>query len=231
MTDLETDDLLAAELAFGLIDAGDRPAAEQRVNDDAPFAERFRWWQARSLALLEGRDEAPPASVWAAIERQLPGNDNARHLGRWQAATAVAASLALVFGTTLLLRPNPAPVARAPAPLPPPESTLVAVLASPDRGDVVAVDYDPARRRLSVLPSALTVGAHDAELWVIPAGGAPVSLGLLAAQRRTLRAAPPQIAALLVPGSTLAISLEPRGGSPTGAPTGAVILTGKIARA
>ncbi|WP_374943609.1 anti-sigma factor domain-containing protein [Sphingomonas sp.] len=230
MTDREADDLLAAELAFGLLDADERPAAEQRVNDDPAFAERFRWWQARSLALLEGRDEAPSAWVWAAIERQLPANDNRRHLRRWQAATAVAAALALVFGTTLLMRPNAAPVVQASAPVPPPASTLVAVLASPDRGDIVAVDYDPAGRRLSVLPSALTVGAHDAELWVIPAGGAPVSLGLLPARRRTLRAASPQIAALLVPGSTLAISLEPRGGSKTGAPTGAVILTGKIAR-
>ena len=37
-------------------------------------------------------------------------------------------------------------------------------------------------------------------------------------------------AALIAPGATLAISLEPLGGSPTGAPTGEVILTGKIAR-
>lgn len=222
-------DLLAAELAFGLINGGERAAAEQRVRDDAAFAERYRWWQARSLVLLEGHDEAPPASIWPAIARRLPANDNPRALRGWQAATAIAASIALVLGATLLLRPETPPVVQVQAPLPAPR-TLVAVLASPDRGDIVAVDYDPTKRKLSALPTALTVATGDAELWVIPADGKPVSLGILPAQGRTLRAADARVAALLVPGSTLAISLEPRGGSRTGAPTGAVILTGKIAR-
>lgn len=226
---VDRDDLLAAELAFGLIEAEERAAAEQRVRDDAAFDERHRWWQARSIVLLEGRDEAPHESVWRAIARGLPANDNARALRGWQAATAVAASLALVLGATLLMRPDTPPVVQVQAP-PPTPRTLVAVLASPDRGDIVAVDYDPAKRQFSALPTALTVPAGDAELWVIPADGKPVSLGVLPARGRTLRAANPQVAALLVPGSTLAISLEPLGGSRTGAPTGAVILTGKIAR-
>jgi anti-sigma-K factor RskA len=35
-------------------------------------------------------------------------------------------------------------------------------------------------------------------------------------------------AALMAAGATLAISVEPKGGSPTGQPTGPVILSGKI---
>ncbi|HEX8483760.1 anti-sigma factor [Sphingomonas sp.] len=226
VTEYERDELLAAELAFGLLDSDERAAAEQRVRDDESFAARFGWWQARSLALLEGHDAAPSASTWAAIARRLPANENVSSVGRWKAATAMAASIALVLGATLLLRPDPAPVPVVQAPAP----TLVAVLASPDRGDVVAVDYDPAARRISARPSGLDVGRFDAELWVIPAGGAPVSLGVVATSGRTARVPQPQVAALMVPGSTLAITLEPRGGSPTGAPTGAVILTGKIAQ-
>ena len=71
---------------------------------------------------------------------------------------------------------------------------------------------------------------RDLELWSIPAGGAPLSLGLLVMQ--------PDGSATLVlsdeglarraQGAVLAISLEPRGGSTTGAPTGPVLYTGKL---
>ena len=66
------------------------------------------------------------------------------------------------------------------------------------------------------------------ELWLIPAGGAPISLGLLDQQgesRSTLR---PPAQARLRPGDTLAVSLEPPGGSPTGQPTGPVVSTGVL---
>lgn len=227
--DPDADDLLAAELAFGLLDVTDRALAEQRTVDDAAFAERHRWWQLRALALLGARGETPPTSVWKAIARRMPANDD-RAAWRWKVATGIAASVALALGAALVLRPGvptPSPVTTVQVAPPRP---LVAVLASADRGDVVSVQIDPATRRLTALPAALAAGGGDAELWVIGADGKPVSLGVLAASGRTRRVPSPQVAALLVPGSTLAVSLEPRGGSTTGAPTGPVILTGKIAR-
>ncbi|HYF58675.1 MAG TPA: anti-sigma factor, partial [Burkholderiaceae bacterium] len=70
--------------------------------------------------------------------------------------------------------------------------------------------------------------AQSYELWLIPAeGGAPVSVAVLGdlAARIELPAA---IRERLRPGAKLAVSVEPAGGSPTGGPTGPVILAGAI---
>lgn len=228
----EADELLAIELALGLLEPAPRAEAERRVRDEPAFAVLYRRWQARALALLEGREERPPASVWAAIMRRLPANDGANAVRWWQAATTVAASVALALGATLALR-REAPPAVQPLPRverPAPVRPLVAVLASPARGDVVTVSYDTQTKRVSALPQRLTTGGREAQLWVIPAGGKPVSAGLLAPGGRTEITPEQGIAALMIPGATLAVSLEPLGGSRTGAPTGPVILTGTISR-
>jgi anti-sigma-K factor RskA len=66
------------------------------------------------------------------------------------------------------------------------------------------------------------------ELWALPRGGAPVSLGLLPAggtYERTLNSA--QRAALLA-ADKVAVSVEPAGGSPTGSPTGPVVIVASL---
>jgi anti-sigma-K factor RskA len=69
------------------------------------------------------------------------------------------------------------------------------------------------------------------ELWAVPAAGTPVSLGLVNPSGETETGVPPDKRPLLESGVTLAVSLEPRGGSPTGAPTGPVLFTGALAMA
>jgi anti-sigma-K factor RskA len=67
---------------------------------------------------------------------------------------------------------------------------------------------------------------HAFELWGIAGGAAPRPLGLLPPdpdRTTTLR-----LAQLPAPGGVLAVSLEPPGGSPTGAPTGPVLYQGKV---
>ena len=65
------------------------------------------------------------------------------------------------------------------------------------------------------------------ELWVIPQGGAPLSLAVLGQVDGILRV-PEGHRAQLRKGAVLAITVEPAGGSPTGGPTGPVILSGAI---
>jgi anti-sigma-K factor RskA len=62
----------------------------------------------------------------------------------------------------------------------------------------------------------------------VGAGAAPRSLGLVtdASARLPVPAALRQGAE----GGSLAVSVEPKGGSPTGAPTGPVIYSGKLVR-
>jgi anti-sigma-K factor RskA len=66
------------------------------------------------------------------------------------------------------------------------------------------------------------------ELWMLPQGGAPRSLGLLPATGVGIVTLPalPDIALANVP--ALAVSLEQAGGSTTGAPQGPVLYTGPV---
>ena len=118
-----------------------------------------------------------------------------------------------------------------PAPVVQPASTkvLVASLASEAEPASVAITYLPQTRSLIIVPGRLkSLEQRATELWVIPAGKPPVSLGLIQAdalQRKVLTA---QLSSLMVSGSTLAVSDEPAGGSPIGQPTGAVLAAGQI---
>jgi anti-sigma-K factor RskA len=70
------------------------------------------------------------------------------------------------------------------------------------------------------------------EVWVVPPGGAPQSLGLFPSERSGTTAVlvlPPEVVeALSTPNSALAVSLEPKGGSATGQPTGPVLFSGGV---
>ena len=68
---------------------------------------------------------------------------------------------------------------------------------------------------------------NDYQLWMLPANGAaPVSLGLLPQQGEQILDWPAAADGITI--AALAVSLEPRGGSPTGAPTGPVLFTAEI---
>jgi len=69
------------------------------------------------------------------------------------------------------------------------------------------------------------------ELWLIPAGGKPISVGMIALDKPTTLTLDPVLLARLGVGAALAVSVEPLGGSPTGQPTGAVIAKGAIGAA
>lgn len=224
------DDLLAAELALGLLDGGERVAAERRADAEPDFAAAHRFWQEQAATLVDA-NEAPPAALWSAIAARLPANDTrvpVERVRRWQFATAAAAVLALVMGGVALRPPppRPAPPLR-PAPVPAP---LVAVLSGDTDDAMVAVSFEPNGRRLTIAPARLDLGRKVAELWVIPAGQAPRSIGVIDAGAPRLLTASALVSPVLIAGATLAVSVEPIGGSPTGQPTGPVILTGKMSK-
>jgi anti-sigma-K factor RskA len=231
----EDDDLRAAELAFGLLDAEERRSAETRAANDPAFADACLHWQGHAVALLAGPSEAPRPSVWTRIEARLPANDVAPRssLRWWQAGTLTASAAAIVLAFVAIDRSPIAPppgIART-APVASPQSAppMLAVLTASEGKGVLAVSYDPQSRKLSAAPNGMVIGQHSAELWVIPADGKPRSLGVVADRTPGRTAAPAAAAAAMGPGVTLAISIEPIGGSPTGQPTGKVIMTGKIA--
>ena len=191
-----------------------------------------RWQDALVPLAASVRPVEPSARVWQGIEARLfaqkraagePALSPVRWWQRvlpWRAATAFATAAALALGVALSL----------PQPVQPP---LVVVLSPADAAAagalskarfVASVSADG--RGLVLKPiDAVTLDPQRAlELWAVPGRGAPRSLGVVAAQGATtvIRAE------LLRDTAAFAVSVEPVGGSPTGAPTGPIISVGKL---
>ena len=67
------------------------------------------------------------------------------------------------------------------------------------------------------------------ELWMLPDGGsAPISMGLISPSDNKTLILSQAIVTKLANAKGLAVSLEPDGGSPTGAPTGPVLYSGGL---
>lgn len=164
-----------------------------------------------------------------------------RSLGRWRVTSTVlgmavaAALVGVVLVRPDLLQPPPAPqvVAEKPADPPPPM-----VDPAPPRPLLVAVMLNEAREPWCVVREGAPDGkltltlmkpmpddGLDRELWIIGPDNVPKSLGLIAQDGLSI-----DPAVETEPGRTLAVSREPKGGSPTGLPTGPVFATGTLVK-
>jgi anti-sigma-K factor RskA len=106
-----------------------------------------------------------------------------------------------------------------------PEVNAVAQLASPQGGEpafVVSV-LDDKEKLLIRAATVAPMPNNSYELWVVPQTGAPISLGVVEQTGETERDVAENVRPLLVTGGTLAVSLEPVGGSTTGAPTTVIL--------
>lgn len=241
-------DVMAAELALGLLDGEARAVALRRLVRDPAFAAEVEQWRDWLAALFaDWPSVVAPADVAARIEASLDalraggdsgaGNaandDHVRRDGRWRMlalAASLAACLLLAITTILALRPAPAPIRErvpvrvtvaAPAP-------LIAAMAPTGEGTPVAAAYDPASGTVRIAGVVDVPAGRSAELWAIRGTDAPRSIGLIADATRAKVTVPTALRALIVADTVLAISIEPAGGSPSGAPTGPVVVAGKL---
>jgi anti-sigma-K factor RskA len=221
----------AAEYVLGVLDAAERRALERRLPNDRALAREVEFWEARLGPLADGiAPISPPATTWWRIEGALgpaepaPAPRTAKAAGMWQSiafwrAFAIgssgfaAACLGALFYIALV------PDARLP---------LIATINS-SSGQPNFVATVTGGNSLTVVPAALLTNDPRAmELWLIVPGDQPRSLGLIEAGREVRINLPRDLAARVASDVTLAVSLEPPGGSPTGQPTGPVIATGKL---
>jgi anti-sigma-K factor RskA len=218
----EDDDILAAEYALGLLDAAEALAVQARARTDGPLSLRIAWWRDQ-LAPLAGEVATPaPVGVWNKIEAKLPGNDNSATLmQRWRAAAVAAMSVAAALLVFIAMQPEPVVIT--------PAAPMMAALVG-EKGAVIAVSYDVTSGKLMVAPTTLDPGKGDAELWIIPDGGTPRSLGVVNAKLTEAHMVPDADRVLVQPGATFAITQEVKGGSPSGQPAGPVVAAGKIIR-
>jgi len=227
----------AAEYVLGLQTPSDRDRSARRLRTDAAFQAEVAAWETRLTPLLDDVEAVrPPNRVWAQIARAIEPGANIEPLTRptrlwdqvgvWRGATAALLAIAACLVLVVVL-----PARRSPATSPAPERPALAAtatLSSPSGRALYVAAIDRAGQRLTVIPvQASAPDAHTPELWMIPAGGAPRPVGLLRTDRPVqLFMAPWPFANAASP--TLAVSLEPPGGSTTGKPTGPIIATGPV---
>jgi anti-sigma-K factor RskA len=230
------DDVLAGELVLGVLDAQQRSAAQARALSDQAFARRVSDWE-RRLAPWLG-DTAPvaaPAHVWLQIRSRLGWQSADARPGLWQSlafwrGAAVLAGLAAVVAIWIGRPPvQQPPVAVVPQAA---ESAakLVTTLTHDDGTTAWLASVDPAHGTVLMVPvpHAADSQGRVPELWLIPPGKSPRSLGLVSIEKSHTVKVPQDVLAALGSGSVLAITLEPPGGAPAGAPTGPIIAKGAI---
>ena len=213
---------LAGEYALGLLSPDERQTVDGRLRREPELADLIADWERRLLPLALCQPPVhPPSQVWWNIARSIGRDEQAgtgRRWGTWLwRGWALGASLAALL------------VLHQPLPLSSPQQRLVAVLLDAQAKPAWLVSATPEADRLRARPLAPPPDPqHVQELWALPPGSAPVSLGVLENGAITTRPLPRQKAALLTPGRGVAVSLEPPGGSPTGAPTGPVVYKGVL---
>lgn len=229
-------DRLAAEYVVGTL----RGRARRRFSGLmqgflAPRRAVLRWEQRLAPLAAALTPVSPPETLWPRIAAELGAGKRrpvAASPARWQALAAVLALTSIGLGTLLLTRAPQIVVEER-------------VTETARRPDYIVVVANAERRPVWALSAYRALGELDAravdvapvgptnayELWMLPDdGAAPVSLGLLPVEGTGKLPLNERQLTVLASTSTLAVSLEPAGGSPTGAPTGPVLFTAPVIR-
>ena len=213
----ELPDRLAAEYVLGTLTGGARRRFDALLPAHPALRQAVSGWEKRLLPMALKADAVQPAPrVWSAIEGKLgwtpPAKASSFRLRFWQAFAAVATVAAVVLGTTTHNGPTEAP--------------MIVVLHATKGTETLVAGLSPDRQQLSIQPLQKVALTPDQslELWALKKDGPPASLGVIASDKLTA------VNKHVLPKDTkgLAVSLEPLGGSPTGAPTGPVLFVGDL---
>lgn len=224
-----SDDLFAAEYALGVLDAGSRLAAERRMVSERAFADLVSAWQRRLAPLaLELRPVQVPGRVWSRIQERL-GWSLERRVRVWQLTAGIAATAALAL-LAVDLAPRLAPGGHRPAASEAQLTKAVTTLARDDGtpGWLATVDARRGTVLMVPVPRAPDAQGRAAELWLIPPGQAPRSLGAVSVTRAHTVAVPAALRDDLTAQAVLAVTLEPPAGIPHAAPSGPIVAKGAI---
>jgi anti-sigma-K factor RskA len=217
-------DALAAEYVLGTLSGRARRRFERWRSKEWHVERRVQAWEERLSGLaLRLSPMRPSPHVWSQIEKRIGANAGPRtatpppqRAARWQAIAASVALLAVLVGGFFMYRsmlgPNLQPLA-----------TLTAQNATQPAWDLSA-DEGLRHLRARAGAGATAQAGKSYELWALPDNGsAPVSLGVIPAIGEIDRELTDAQRAALRGSSKVAVSLEPEGGSTTGAPTGPVL--------
>jgi anti-sigma-K factor RskA len=211
---------LAADYVIGLMPTTARRRFESLLIDDPNLRAEVAQWQESLVGLTTSLEPQPvPERVWqqivARIEPQRLHVPEKRPFWSWMRIAAVACTLLV--------------------------AVIVGVIYNRDKPDfnatLVAGNQQPALtvqafdRYLKIDPVAVASveTGRSLELWAIPADGVPVSLGVIPDNGKGRVDLSDSQRRLLGSQTTMAITLEPKGGSPSGKPTGPILYKGQLA--
>lgn len=222
---IERDDLdmLAAEFVLGTLPVEDRQRVQRLRTTHPELDAQILQWESRLSALNDEIEPVDPApELFARIERSIDQLEQAssqhnevvrlrQQVSRWRLSTAATSIAAMLLIAVMMLEPTPT------------ESPYVAVFQHNDEQPAFLLTVDLARKQLNIQPvTARPAGNQSYQLWIKDdeLGPTPRSVGVLNEHFEVDPAALTNYDAELLRRATFGISLEPRGGSPTGQPTG-----------
>ena len=185
-----------------------------------------------SFDRFEARDDAAPEALNVVAFRG--------RIQRWRnvaaLTSAIAAALVAVVATQVY-RPDLLPEGLRPKPqvqvaqsLAPAGAQYVAVLQKDGNSPAFILTVDDATKRFTVRKvGAQSEAGKSYELWIVSDKlQAPRSLGVIGGDEFTARPVLSAFDADTINQATYAVTAEPEGGSPTGAPTGPIVFSGKL---
>lgn len=241
----EQDDVTAAEYVLGTLRGAAREAFSQRLAAEPALRSQVHAWERRLAGLNTGFDPVTPREiVWSAIDRQINAQRDSMAPGRvrflqaW-ASLATAASVVLAVALVWQLRQGAPPpqvireVVRVEVPVEVKVPMPYVAVLKPDGSQAQwLVSLSPERGMIRVTGRGdypIDPSKQALELWIIDDAGTPHSLGLIPVNAAGEMPMPKDMPMPAKP--TLAVSMEPSGGSPTGQPTGPVIVATPAERA
>lgn len=236
-------DALAAEYVIGTLQGRARTRFTRHLRDDAELRLRVTAWEERLSPLIHALPErTPPARVWQHIAERIGAGKRKtesggfwNNLAFWRGFGLAAGAFATALLAVMLVRPL-APEAPAPVAKVTPSEVLpayVAVLSDPKTQRpvlLVSVARDSNQLMVKMLAEQKLAEDRALELWALPPQSNPRSLGLVNAAGSTMIKLTASADTTLGAVPALAVSLEPRGGSPTGLPTGPVLYSGPFVK-
>jgi len=215
---------IAAEYVLGTLQGKPRLQFEHFLRQNAAMRKQVVLWEERLFCLTEGIESVKPHKrVLKKVFKRINPERKPGLWGRigWWRGWGIATSMLLLVMSVYIVQIEQPVDTGIPT---------VAILSdqSSQAGWVVKTNLDKG----FMTAQALTVtdpGSNKAyELWMLPEGEAPKSLGLLPLKGKRSLALTKERLAVLRRSAALAVSLEPAGGSPTGLPTGPVLYQGKL---
>lgn len=224
-------DALAAEYALGTLQGAARRRFERVLKEDPALRVKVEAWQTRLEPLSDWVEPVqPPRRVWQAVESRIQGR--ARPSGIWNSlpfwrglagmcATAVLA-LALTLG---VLRDTGLGA----------KEHMIVVMSDDKSRPMMTVSWPmegrDSKMRIRVIGHQEMAPDTAWELWMLPGGdGKPRSLGLITTHETQEVDIPPHLLPAVNAAWGMAMSVEPKYGSPSGVPTGPVLYSGQCTR-